>query len=88
MQALAERYEAEILNFDRDGEVERICESMRDIMRTKLRRRGVVVAVSGGIDSSVSAALAVKAFGPKKAFFIPLPEIDSAPDTQSRGSQL
>ncbi|WP_316368645.1 NAD(+) synthase [Candidatus Thiodiazotropha sp. CDECU1] len=88
MQALAERYEAEILNFDRDKEVEKICESMRDIMRTKLRRRGVVVAVSGGIDSSVSAALAVKAFGPKKAFFIQLPEVDSAQDTQSRGSQL
>ncbi|MES9968430.1 MAG: NAD(+) synthase [Candidatus Thiodiazotropha sp.] len=88
MQALAERYEAEILNFDRDKEVERICDSMRDIMRTKLRRRGVVVAVSGGIDSSVSAALAVKAFGPKKAFFIQLPEVDSAQDTQSRGSQL
>ncbi|MEW8631161.1 MAG: NAD(+) synthase [Candidatus Thiodiazotropha sp.] len=88
MQALAERYEAEIINFDRDKEVDRICETMREVMRTKLRRRGVVVAVSGGIDSSVSAALAVKAFGAKKAFFIQLPEVDSAEDTQSRGRQL
>ncbi|MCU7861972.1 MAG: NAD(+) synthase [Candidatus Thiodiazotropha sp. (ex Lucinoma kastoroae)] len=88
MHALAERYENEIINFDRDKEVERICETMRNIMRSKLRRRGVVVAVSGGIDSSVSAALAVKAFGANKAFFIQLPEVDSAEDTQSRGSQL
>ncbi|MCU7945859.1 MAG: hypothetical protein KZQ72_04310 [Candidatus Thiodiazotropha sp. (ex Cardiolucina cf. quadrata)] len=70
MYALAERYENEIINFDRDKEVERIGETMRNIMRSKLRRRGVVVAVSGGIDSSVSAALAVKAFGANKAFFI------------------
>lgn len=88
MHALAERYENEIINFDRDKEVERICETMRNIMRSKLRRRGVVVAVSGGIDSSVSATLAVKAFGANKAFFIQLPEVDSAEDTQSRGSQL
>ncbi|MCU7935377.1 MAG: NAD(+) synthase [Candidatus Thiodiazotropha sp. (ex Dulcina madagascariensis)] len=88
MQSLSERYEAEVINFDRDKAVERICETMRDIMRSKLRRRGVVVAVSGGIDSSVSAALAVKAFGANKAFFIQLPEVDSAADTQSRGRQL
>lgn len=88
MHALAERYENEIINFDRDKEVDRICETMRNIMRSKLRRRGVVVAVSGGIDSSVSATLAVKAFGANKAFFIQLPEVDSAEDTQSRGSQL
>ncbi|MCU7932850.1 MAG: NAD(+) synthase [Candidatus Thiodiazotropha sp. (ex Codakia rugifera)] len=88
MHALADRYENEIINFDRDKEVDRICETMRNIMRSKLRRRGVVVAVSGGIDSSVSATLAVKAFGANKAFFIQLPEVDSAEDTQSRGSQL
>ncbi|MCU7905876.1 MAG: NAD(+) synthase [Candidatus Thiodiazotropha sp. (ex Epidulcina cf. delphinae)] len=88
MPSLSERYEAEVVNFDCDKAVEGICETMRDIMRSKLRRRGVVVAVSGGIDSSVSAALAVKAFGAKKAFFIQLPEVDSAEDTQSRGRQL
>jgi NAD+ synthase len=88
MQSLSERYKADILNFDREKTVDTICETMREIMRGKLRKRGVVVAVSGGIDSSVSAALAVKAFGPKKVFLIQLPEVDSAQDTQSRGSQL
>jgi NAD+ synthase len=61
---------------------------MREIMRDKIRRRGVVVAVSGGIDSSVAASLAVKAFGPNKVFLIQLPETDSAENTQSRGKQL
>ncbi len=88
MQSLSERYEAEILNFDRDQAVDKICETMREVMRSRLKKRGLVVAVSGGIDSSVSATLAVKAFGPKKVFLIQLPEKASAEDTQSRSSQL
>jgi len=86
--SLAERYQTEIVEFDREAETNRICERMRAIMRDKLRRRGVVVAVSGGIDSSVSAALGVRAFGPKKVFLLQLPEVDSGADTQSRGAQL
>ncbi|MEJ2425394.1 MAG: NAD(+) synthase, partial [Candidatus Thiodiazotropha sp.] len=81
MQSLSERYEAEILNFDRDQAVDKICETMREVMRSRLKKRGLVVAVSGGIDSSVSATLAVKAFGPKKVFLIQLPEKASAEDT-------
>ncbi|MEJ2611907.1 MAG: NAD(+) synthase [Candidatus Thiodiazotropha sp.] len=88
MQSLSERYEAEILNFDREKAANQICETMRDLMRSKLRKRGLVVAVSGGIDSSVSAALSVRALGADKCFFIQIPEVDSAEDTQSRSSQL
>ncbi|MCG8039169.1 MAG: NAD(+) synthase, partial [Candidatus Thiodiazotropha taylori] len=88
MQSFSERYEAEVLNFDREQAAEHICETMRELLRSKLRKRGLVVAVSGGIDSSVSAALAVRAIGPKKCFFMQLPEVDSAEDTQSRSSQL
>jgi NAD+ synthase len=88
MQSFSERYEAEILNFDREQAVDQICETMRGILRSKLRKRGLVIAVSGGIDSSVSAALAVKAIGAGKCYCIQLPEVDSAEDTQSRSSQL
>ena len=42
-----------------------------------LRRRGVVLGLSGGIDSSVSAALAVAAFGAEKVLGVLMPERDS-----------
>ena len=61
---------------------------MRNIMGTKLRRRGAVIAVSGGIDSSVCAALAVRAYGKNKVFALQLPEVDSARNTQTRSTLL
>ncbi|MCU7845670.1 MAG: NAD(+) synthase [Candidatus Thiodiazotropha sp. (ex Monitilora ramsayi)] len=88
MNALRQQYEAEVVNFDQEKEIDRISNIMREVMRTKLRRRGVVVAVSGGIDSSVSAALSVKAFGAGKVFLLQLPEVDSSNDTQDRSTTL
>jgi len=64
--SLAERYQQEIVNFDREAQTNRICECMRAIMRNKLHRRGVVVVVSGSIDTALSAALAVRAQDQKK----------------------
>jgi NAD+ synthase len=44
--------------------------------------------MSGGIDSSVSSALAVRALGPKKVFGLLLPETDSSSDSLRRGKLL
>ncbi len=70
-----------VLEIDAESEVERICSRLRDILSKKLKRRGLVVALSGGIDSSVTAALAVKAIGSDKVFAIQMPERHSANDT-------
>ena len=88
MNALAEKYQKEVIDIDYDSAANSICENMRSAMRTKLHRRGAVVAVSGGIDSSVCAALSAKAFGSNKTYLIKLPETDSAENTQSRSSEL
>jgi NAD+ synthase len=48
---------------------------------TAFRRRGLVVALSGGIDSSVTAALCVRAVGPSRVFGVHMPERDSSADT-------
>jgi NAD+ synthase len=88
MNALAEKYRKEVVDIDYEAAANNICENMRIAMRTQLHRRGAVVAVSGGIDSSVCAALSTRAFGASKTFLIKLPETDSAENTQSRSSEL
>ncbi|MCF6282489.1 MAG: NAD(+) synthase [Candidatus Polarisedimenticolaceae bacterium] len=78
----------ELLSVDGDKTVEKACEGIRDLLRNKLNRRGLVVAISGGIDSSVSATLAVKAVGPKRVFGLLLPEQDSSSNSLIRGKML
>ena len=81
-------FSRDVLNFDCDAEIARISAWMVDAVANQLHRRGVVIAISGGIDSSVSAALAVRAFGPKKVFGMLLPERDSSDFSSDRGAQL
>ncbi len=53
-----------------------------------LGRKGAVVGISGGIDSSVTLALAVKAFGPENVIGIIMPEHDSSPISKSLALEL
>ena len=76
------------LEYDKEAELNKIKSRIKEILRTQVNRRGVVVAISGGIDSSVSAALCVEALGPKKVFGLLLPEQDSSSDSESRGEML
>jgi NAD+ synthase len=82
------RYEKEVLGFDKENEVEFIKEKIKELMRNKLHKRGLVVAMSGGIDSSLCAALAVKALGVKKVFGLILPEKDSSESSSKKGRLL
>lgn len=61
---------------------------MKDIVARDLRKRGLIIAMSGGIDSSVCAALAVRALGAGKVFGLMLPEQDSSASSLSRASML
>lgn len=77
-----------ILNLNFDQEVARISKMIKDYLRTIAHRRGLVVAISGGIDSSVCAALAVKAVGKKRVMLLRLPESDSSSETGDRSQSL
>ncbi|MEE9460790.1 MAG: NAD(+) synthase [Bacteroidales bacterium] len=57
-----------------------VAKMQKDVHQT-LMRRGAVVGISGGIDSSVSVALSVKAFGADKVFGVMLPEKESSSDS-------
>src|SRR5204862_7430202 len=59
-------------------ETERIAATLRQQLGDALNRRGLVVGMSGGIDSSVCAALAVRAVGAAHVFGRLMPGHDSA----------
>jgi len=77
-----------VLDFDKEKEINRISSRLVEILRDDLHRRGFVVAISGGIDSAVSTALCVNAVGPKKVFGLLLPEQDSSSESLSKGKLL
>ncbi|MEZ5540686.1 MAG: NAD(+) synthase [Pseudomonadota bacterium] len=81
-------FAADVLNLDCAAEAGRIAARLKQILREDLHRRGLVVAISGGIDSSVSAALCVHALGSRKVFGLLLPERDSSPHSLQRGRLL
>ena len=78
----------EILHLDAEQAVAHISQSICRSLGETLRRRGLVVAMSGGIDSSVCAALAVRALGPSRVFGLMLPERDSSPESLRLAGEL
>jgi NAD+ synthase len=73
---------------DPAAECERIATHLRHDVSVRLHRNGAVVGISGGIDSSVTLALAVKAFGNKKVLGLILPEKDSSADSALLATEL
>lgn len=73
---------SEVFKLDCASEVDRICDVIRNALRN-FRKQGMVVGLSGGIDSSVTAALCVKAVGPARVFGIHMPDRDSSAETLS-----
>jgi NAD+ synthase len=72
----------DVLDIDAERVTEETVTAMRSLVG-EMRRKGGVVAVSGGIDSSVTCALAARAFGPKRTLALLMPEADSDPETLS-----
>lgn len=75
-------FSRELICIDPAAETRRIIERMHEIVGKKLHKRGAVVGISGGIDSSVCLALSVRAFGPDSVLGITMPETDSNPESE------
>lgn len=69
------------LAIDAAAESERIASALRRAVHETLRRKGAVVGVSGGVDSAVTAALCVEAFGAEHVCAVSTPERESSPQT-------
>jgi len=64
-----------------------ITEHFRNALKT-LHRDGLVVGLSGGIDSTLSAHLAVEALGPKRVFGVIMPERENSPESRELALDL
>ncbi len=83
------KFTKDIIKLDNVEETcNRIVEKLRDDVYNRLQRKGGAIGISGGIDSSVSMALAVKAFGSENVFGIMLPEKDSSSDSENLAQKL
>jgi len=71
-------FHKDILKIDCESEVSRICSFILQ-QKIAMRRDGIVVGLSGGVDSALAAALSVKAVGVEKVFGLILPEKESNP---------
>ena len=82
--------------FDIKEEMLRNCEDLKEklsafikqTVRDQFKKEGIVIGVSGGVDSAVIAALAVDALGHDRVFGLILPEKESSPSSRELGIDL
>jgi NAD+ synthase len=76
------------ITINTQDEASQIIEKLKNGVVRNLKKRGAVVGISGGLDSSVVLALCVNAFGPKKVLGVIMPEQDSNPQSSELAIQL
>lgn len=75
-------FSRQALEIDAPAEIERTTKAIREWLSQRLKRRGAVVGLSGGIDSSVVAALCVRALGKERVFGLHMHERESSDETR------
>ncbi len=81
-------FSSKTLEIDAEALTQEIGEKIRSIVLHRLRRRGAVVGLSGGIDSSVTAALCARALGKDRVVGLFMPEDESSEDSLRLGREL
>jgi NAD+ synthase len=79
----SEKFSRDVLRLDCASVCRKIEETLRNQVFRDCKRRGAVVALSGGIDSSVTTALCARAFGKERVLVLMLPETESSDDSLS-----
>ena len=78
-------FTTDMLKIDCDKEAKKITDAIRETVLKQFKNRGAVVALSGGIDSSVVGALCVRSLGKERVLGLLMPEKDSAQQTEKLG---
>ena len=73
-------FSKDVLNIDRAAETVRIVAFIRDQVRL-MHRKGIVIGLSGGVDSALSASLSVRAVGKENVLALLLPDKESSPQS-------
>lgn len=81
MAAIGIGFSPDVLQIDAPAVVAEIGEWIRESVLHRMRRKGAVLGLSGGIDSSVTAALCVRALGANRVFGVLMPEDESSDDS-------
>lgn len=81
-------FSQELFRLDAAKEVDTLCARLKSLLVAPLKRRGLVLGISGGIDSSVCLALAVRALGPEKVVALQMPERHSSEETLGISDRL
>jgi NAD+ synthase len=82
------RFSSDLLKLDAPAAVEKITTAIRQFVFKDLKRKGAVVGLSGGIDSSVVAALSARALGSDRVLVVFMPERESSPSSLGLGRLL
>ncbi len=81
-------FSKDVLAIDEKAAADAIAEAIRAQVMGTLKKRGVVLGISGGIDSSVVAALSVRALGKDRVFALMMPEKDSSSESKTLATAL
>jgi len=61
---------------------------IKETVRDQFKKEGIIIGVSGGVDSAVIAALSVDALGPERVYGLILPEKESTPSSRELAIDL
>jgi NAD+ synthase len=82
-------FSTELLRIDDiEGLTDKITAKIKNDIYVNIRKKGGVIGISGGLDSSVTLALTARALGHEKVLGIMLPEKDSSSDSKTFALKL